>query len=85
MQPLEEKLLSILLLEKNLIGSFYHPKAILADLNTLKTLPEKEWLNGLAEILKMALIYDSSILENDWKNKEEYSTIFKAMQGKFPL
>jgi 3-dehydroquinate synthase len=41
---------------KNLIGSIYHPKAIISDLNTLSTLPKKEWLNGRAEILKMGLI-----------------------------
>jgi 3-dehydroquinate synthase len=47
---------------KNLIGSYYHPKAVIADLDTLKTLPEKETLHGLAEILKMGLISDASIL-----------------------
>lgn len=47
---------------KNLIGTFYEPKAIFVDLDTLKTLPEKERFNGLAEITKMALIYDPSIM-----------------------
>ncbi|MBS0629914.1 MAG: 3-phosphoshikimate 1-carboxyvinyltransferase [Verrucomicrobia bacterium] len=45
---------------KNLIGTYYEPKAIFADLDTLKTLPEKERLNGKAEITKMQLIYGTS-------------------------
>ncbi len=49
-------------LGKNLIGTFYHPKAIISDLNTLKTLPKKEEINGLAEIIKMGLIFDAEIL-----------------------
>lgn len=63
---------------KNLIGTIYSPKAIFADLDMLKTLPEKEWFNGLAEILKMGLIYDASILEIT-------DPIFKAMQGKIAI
>jgi 3-dehydroquinate synthase len=49
-------------LGKNLIGSFYPPKAIVSDLDTLQTLPEKEKQNGLSEIIKMGLIFDSDIL-----------------------
>jgi 3-dehydroquinate synthase len=52
---------------KNLIGTIYPPRAIIADLDTLKTLPDKEWINGLAEILKMGLISDPSI----WKMAEQ--------------
>lgn len=70
---------------KNLIGSFYHPKAIFSDLHCLKTLPEKEWLNGYAEILKMALIYDDSIWKLAKKNKNDPSLIFKAIQGKISI
>lgn len=49
---------------KNLIGSFYEPDAIFADLNTLKTLSEKDRLNGQSEIIKMGLIYDRTILDD---------------------
>lgn len=48
---------------KNLIGTFYPPQAIVADLKTLSTLPEAEMINGWAEILKIALIADPSILD----------------------
>lgn len=68
---------------KNLLGSFYHPKAIITDPSTLATLPEKEWINGLAEILKMALIHDASIWEQ--KNKKTFSVILQAMQGKIAI
>lgn len=41
---------------KNLLGTFYQPKAIVVDLETLKSLPDAEKRNGLAEIFKMGLI-----------------------------
>lgn len=37
---------------KNLVGSIYQPYAVIADLNFLKTLPEREYLSGLSEVLK---------------------------------
>lgn len=50
-------------LGKNLIGTVYFPQAILMDLDTLKTLSEIEYRNGLSEILKMGLVFDPEILE----------------------
>ncbi len=41
---------------KNLVGSFYQPKAVLCDVETLKTLPERELKAGYAEIVKYGLI-----------------------------
>lgn len=41
---------------KNLIGSFYQPAAVLCDIETLKTLPERELKAGYAEIVKYALL-----------------------------
>ena len=43
---------------KNMIGAFYQPQAVVCDLATLQTLPENEYLAGLAEIVKYGVIYD---------------------------
>ncbi len=43
-------------LGKNMIGAFYQPKCVLADVDTLGTLPERELSAGIAEVIKYALI-----------------------------
>ena len=48
---------------KNLVGSFYNPDIVIADLNTLYTLPEREWNTGLGEVLKYGLIGPGKILD----------------------
>jgi len=48
---------------KNLVGSIYQPFTVIADLNFLKTLPEREYLSGLAEVIKYAFLYDENLLE----------------------
>lgn len=47
---------------KNLIGAFHQPSLVLADTDTLHTLPDREFCAGLAEIVKYGLIVDPSIL-----------------------
>lgn len=46
---------------KNTIGAFYQPKLVISDTATLKTLPVKEFKNGLAEIIKCAIIEDPEL------------------------
>jgi 3-dehydroquinate synthase len=46
---------------KNLLGTFYQPCAVFADLSFLETLPEKEFNNGLAEIIKYGAIDDEKM------------------------
>ncbi len=70
---------------KNLIGTIYHPKAIVADLETLATLPEKEWLNGLAEILKIGLVCNESLWTLAQKNGKDPECILRAMQEKISV
>lgn len=41
---------------KNLIGSFHQPKAVFIDTSLLKTLPQREWRSGFAEVIKYAII-----------------------------
>jgi 3-dehydroquinate synthase len=48
---------------KNLIGAFHQPVAVLADTDTLQTLPDRELRAGLAEVIKYGLIRDAGFLE----------------------
>ena len=49
-------------LGKNMIGAFYQPRLVLADIATLNTLPDKELSAGLAEVIKYGLIRDLPFL-----------------------
>ncbi len=51
-------------LGKNMIGAFYQPKLVLADIDTLKTLPQRELSAGVAEVIKYGLIRDADFF--DW-------------------
>ncbi len=46
---------------KNLIGAFYQPRLVLADTETLATLPAREWRAGLAEVIKYGMIADANL------------------------
>lgn len=50
-------------LGKNMIGAFYQPQVVLADTDTLDTLPDRELSAGIAEIIKYGLIRDPDFFE----------------------
>src|SRR3569832_245939 len=54
-------------LGKNMIGAFYQPKLVVCDLDTLATLPPREFSAGLAEVIKYGPIADMAFL--DWIEK----------------
>ncbi len=56
---------------KNLVGSFYQPKAVFIFTDFLKTLPKKEFKCGLAEVIKYGLILDNSFFEYLNKNSKK--------------
>ena len=43
---------------KNLVGAFHQPRLVLCDLDTLATMPRREYRSGLAEVIKYGIIYD---------------------------
>lgn len=48
---------------KNIVGAFYQPKKVLIDPELLKTLPERQFSNGLAEAIKMSLTSDEKLFD----------------------
>ena len=56
---------------KNLVGTIHQPCAVFADMDFLETLPDEEFRNGLAEVIKMSIIRDKGFFESLEKNNEK--------------
>ncbi|MEI6808893.1 MAG: iron-containing alcohol dehydrogenase, partial [bacterium] len=55
---------------KNLVGAFYQPVEVTADLSVLKTLPRREYVSGLAEVVKYGVIRDAAFFRMLEKNAD---------------
>ena len=68
-------------LGKNMIGAFYQPKLVLADIETLQTLPQRELSAGIAEVVKYGLIRDAEFF--DWleTNMHKLMALDEAVAG----
>ncbi|MBA3829766.1 MAG: 3-dehydroquinate synthase [Taibaiella sp.] len=59
-------------LQKNLIGTINQPGFILYDTTFLKTLPDEEWSNGFAEVIKYGCIFDKSLFDTLSEHNIDY-------------
>lgn len=67
-------------LGKNMIGAFYQPKSVIIDINVLKTLAQREWASGMAEVIKYGIIADAGFFS--WlENKGQALNPFDAHDG----
>jgi len=62
---------------KNLIGSFYQPEAVYIDTYFLNTLEKREFAAGMAEVIKMAIMFDKKFFENIKNNKLNLEEMIK--------
>ncbi len=67
---------------KNLLGTISHPEAILIDPLFLETLPKAEYANGIAEMLKLGLVWDKTIWERLIRGERGEELIGACVAGK---
>jgi len=60
---------------KNKIGAFYQPRLVISDISTLRTLPTKVLINGLAEVIKSAVIGDTELFAFLEKNLDKVKSL----------
>ncbi|MDX1917872.1 MAG: 3-dehydroquinate synthase [Candidatus Caenarcaniphilales bacterium] len=63
---------------KNLVGAFHHPCLVNIDLTLLRSLPEKEWKNGLSEVIKYALIREDDGAFYKWLMENRVPILSKS-------
>jgi 3-dehydroquinate synthase len=62
---------------KNLIGAFYQPEDVYIDTHFLSTLPKREFAAGMAEVIKMSIMFDAIFFESLKDNKESVENIIR--------
>lgn len=67
---------------KNLVGTIRQPDFLLYDYSFLKSLPDQEWINGFAEIIKHSCIKDAALFRELEKNQLKFYQKDKAALGK---
>ena len=55
----------------NLFGAFWEPQRVIADINCLEKLPQKQFINGLLEAIKMFLTHDAKMVNYTLSNKDK--------------
>jgi 3-dehydroquinate synthase len=63
---------------KNKIGVFYQPRLVIADVSTLKTLPQREFASGMAEVIKSAVIGGEDFFRYIEENLEKIKSLDEA-------
>jgi 3-dehydroquinate synthase len=58
---------------KNMIGAFHQPRCVIADTDTLRTLTDREYRAGIAEVVKYGLIYDAAFFEWLERNADAFA------------
>ncbi|MCU4675837.1 3-dehydroquinate synthase [Catenovulum sp. 2E275] len=65
-------------LGKNMIGAFKQPEAVFIDIDTLSSLPKREFAAGMAEVLKYGIVFDRSFWQSLIDNKVQISALDNA-------
>jgi len=70
---------------KNIVGAFYQPQMVIADIATLHTLPREELSNGMAEAIKMAAISDNGFFRFLEENMKRATALDAAVLEKIVI
>ncbi|GMF58876.1 unnamed protein product [[Candida] boidinii] len=68
-------------LGKNFIGAFWQPEYVFADIKFLETLPEREFINGMAEVIKTAAIWDEPEFTRLEKHTKQFLSVIRARKS----
>ena len=67
---------------KNLVGAFHQPRLVLCDLDTLASLPRREYRAGLAEVIKYGIIYDAGLFR---RLERDLPKLLRRDRGHWPM